>query len=234
MPQQPHSGRNIITDVAGLAVGNWHDARLRSGVTVVMFDRPAVVSCAILGGAPGSRDTESLAPEMLVDGADALVLSGGSAFGLDAASGVQAFLREQGRGFAVGPARVPIVPGAICFDLLNGGDKAWGRYPPYREMAYEAARTASRDIALGSAGAGFGATTVSLRGGLGSVSAKSPGGFTVGALLEIFLNSNSIWFRFVKNISNKMLVLYVNYLYLFNILTCLTISGKKEMMFFKI
>ena len=185
MPQQPHSGRNIITDVAGLAVGNWHNARLRSGVTVVMFDRPAVVSCAILGGAPGNRDTESLAPEMLVDGADALVLSGGSAFGLDAASGVQAFLREQGRGFAVGPARVPIVPGAICFDLLNGGDKAWGRYPPYREMAYEAARTASRDFALGSAGAGFGATTVSLRGGLGSVSAKSPGGFTVGALAVV-------------------------------------------------
>lgn len=185
MPQLLANRQNLITDVAGLAVGNWHDDRLRSGVTAILFDKPVVASCTILGGAPGSRDTESLAPEMLVDGVDALVLSGGSAFGLDAASGVQAYLREQGRGFAVGPAQVPIVPSAICFDLLNGGDKAWGRYPPYREMAYEAARAASRSFALGSAGAGFGATTVSLRGGLGSVSAVTTGGYTVGALAVV-------------------------------------------------
>ncbi len=177
--------KNVITDVTGLAVGNFENSQLRSGVTVILFEKPAVTSCAILGGAPGSRDTEGLAPEMLVPAVDALVLSGGSAFGLDAPSGVQAWLREQGRGFAVGPARVPIVPGAILFDLLNGGNKAWGRYPPYRELAYEAARAASRDFALGSTGAGFGATTVALRGGLGSASALTSGGFTVGALAAV-------------------------------------------------
>ncbi len=177
--------KNLITDVAGLAVGNSQDEHLRSGVTVLMFETPAVASCSVFGGAPGSRDTELLAPEMLAPGVDAIVLSGGSAFGLDAASGAQAYLREQGRGFAVGPARVPIAPGAILFDLLNGGDKSWGRYPPYRELTYEAARTAEAAFALGSAGAGFGATTVMLRGGLGSTSAVTSGGFTVGALAVV-------------------------------------------------
>jgi L-aminopeptidase/D-esterase-like protein len=185
MMQSSNARLNLITDISGLAVGNCHDEGLRSGVTVVRFAKPAVASCSVFGGAPGSRDTEALNPEMLVPGVDAIVLSGGSAFGLDAASGVQAHLREQGRGFAVGPARVPIVPGAILFDLLNGGDKAWGRYPPYRELAHEAARTAATDFSLGSAGAGFGATTISLRGGLGSASAVTTGGFTVGALAVV-------------------------------------------------
>ena len=108
---------------------------------------------------------------MTVERIDAIALSGGSAFGLDAASGVQAWLREQGRGFAVRGARVPIVPGAILFDLLNGGDKNWGRYPPYRELGYAAAAAAGADFALGSVGAGFGATTVNLKGGIGSASA---------------------------------------------------------------
>ena len=177
--------KNLITDVAGLAVGNSQNEHLRSGVTVVLFEKPAVASCSVFGGAPGSRDTEALAPEMMVPGIDGIVLSGGSAFGLDAASGVQAFLREQGRGFSVGPVRVPIVPGAILFDLLNGGDKAWGRYPPYRELAYDAARETAADFALGSVGAGFGATTVTLRGGLGSASAVTSGGFMVGALAAV-------------------------------------------------
>ena len=185
MPLRQTQRRNLITDVPGLAVGNCHDAQLRSGVTCVLFERASVASCIILGGAPGGRETDAMAPEMLIEGVDALVLSGGSAFGLDAPSGVQALLRERGRGFAVGPARVPIVPGAICFDLLNGGDKAWGRYPPYRELAYDAARTAASEFKLGSAGAGFGATTVALRGGLGSVSAVTSGGFTVGALAVV-------------------------------------------------
>ena len=185
MSNHPNGRKNLITDVPGLAVGNFHDPALRSGITTVMFDRPAVVGCAILGGAPGSRETSALEPEMLVEAVDALVISGGSAFGLDAASGVQALLREQGRGFAVGPARVPIVPQAILFDLLNGGDKAWGRYPPYREMGYAAAQAAARDFAIGSAGAGFGATAVSVRGGLGSASAITSGGFTVGALAAV-------------------------------------------------
>ncbi len=95
--------RNLITDVAGLTVGNAHDDRLASGVTVALFDEPAVASCAVLGGAPGTRETDLLEPDKLVQAVHAIVLSGGSAYGLDAASGVQAFLREKGVGFQVGP-----------------------------------------------------------------------------------------------------------------------------------
>ena len=166
-------------------MGNFASDVLRSGVTVVMFDRPAATGCAIFGGAPGSRETSLLEPEMLVDAVDALVLSGGSGFGLDAASGVQAYLREQGRGFPVGPIRIPIVPQAILFDLNNGGDKDWGRYPPYREMGFAAASAAAQDFSLGSAGAGVGATTPHVRGGLGSASARTSGGFTVGVLAAV-------------------------------------------------
>jgi L-aminopeptidase/D-esterase-like protein len=177
--------RNLITDVAGLLVGNADDTRLESGVTVALFDEPAVMGLCRPGGAPGDRDTAWLAPEMSVDGADAVVLSGGSGFGLDAASGVQAWLRERGRGFQVGHVRVPIVPSAICFDLLNGGNKDWGRFPPYRELAYEAAGRAGAAFALGSSGAGLGATTADLKGGLGSASSRTRTGLTVGALAVV-------------------------------------------------
>ena len=176
---------NLITDVVGLGVGNAHDSRLRSGVTVVLFDQPAVAAVDVRGGGPGSRETDLLAPENTVQAIDALVLSGGSAFGLDAAGGVQARLREQGRGFAVRSARVPIVPAATLFDLLNGGDKQWGLVSPYRDFGLAAVDAAGRDFALGSAGAGFGATTADLRGGLGSASAVSPEGYTVGALVAV-------------------------------------------------
>src|SRR5271166_4001124 len=142
--------RNLITDVPGVLVGNAQDTRLASGVTVVLFDEPAVASIDVRGGGPGTRETDLLDPQMTVSRIDAVTLSGGSAFGLDAPSGVQAYLREQGRGYQVGSARVPIVPGAILFDLLNGGDKDWGRYPPYRELAYTAAANASEAFALGS------------------------------------------------------------------------------------
>ncbi|MDH7799817.1 MULTISPECIES: P1 family peptidase [unclassified Beijerinckia] len=174
---------NLITDVAGLKIGNAHDETLLSGVTAVIFDEPAVASIAIHGGAPGVRDTALLEPDMTVERIDALVLSGGSAFGLDAPGGVQAALRAQGRGFAVGSVKIPIVPGAILFDLLNGGDKNWPRMPPYWELGHAAAQAAARDFAIGSAGAGFGATTANLRGGLGSASCRTAGGFTVGALV---------------------------------------------------
>ncbi|MBX9740110.1 MAG: P1 family peptidase [Beijerinckiaceae bacterium] len=177
--------RNLITDVAGLRVGNATDMALASGVTALLFDGPAVASIAIGGGAPGTRDTSLLEPGMTVETVDALVLSGGSAFGLDAMGGVQAFLREQGRGFPVRDIRVPIVPGAILFDLLNGGDKAWGRHSPYRDLGYEAAVAAGLDFDLGSCGAGTGATTVDVKGGLGSASAATPAGFTVGALVAV-------------------------------------------------
>ena len=130
--------RNLLTDVPGILVGAAHEARLASGVTVVLFEEPAVASVSVSGGAPAGRDLECLAPEARVERIDAITLSGGSAFGLDAASGVQAWLREHGRGLPVRGARVPLVPQAICFDLLNGGDKDWDRFPPYRELAYAA------------------------------------------------------------------------------------------------
>jgi len=171
-----------ITDVPGLRIGHAGDARLGSGTTVVIFDQPVVASVDVRGGGPGTRETTLLDPAQTLEGIDAIVLSGGSAYGLDAASGVQAWLREQGRGFRVREALVPIVPGAILFDLLAGGDKGWGRYPPYREFGYAAAAAAGRDCPLGSVGAGMGATTVSLKGGIGSAAARTADGITVAAI----------------------------------------------------
>ncbi len=167
--------RNLITDVNGISVGHAHDEKLASGVTIVLAESAAVTAATIFGGGPGTREMDAIDLEGSVGVADAIVLSGGSAFGLDAASGAQAFLREAGRGFSVGPVRVPIVPQAILFDLVNGGDKTWGRRSPYHEMGFRAAASAGKDFALGSAGAGLG-TIVSagegklVRGGLGSAS----------------------------------------------------------------
>jgi len=177
--------RNLITDVAGLSVGNVTDARLKSGVTVVVCEQPAVAGVQVLGGAPGTRETDLLEPQNSVATVHAVVLSGGSAFGLDAASGVQAALREKKIGFEVANFRVPIVPAAILFDLPNGGDKDWGRYPPYREFGYEAVQAASADFAIGTAGAGAGALTSGLKGGLGSASTVLDSGVTVGALAAV-------------------------------------------------
>jgi L-aminopeptidase/D-esterase-like protein len=177
--------RNLITDVAGLKVGNADDARLASGSTVIVFDEPAVAAVDVRGGAPATRETDLLEAHRTVERIDAIVLSGGSAFGLDAVSGAQAWLRENGRGFAIGDIRVPIVCGAALFDLLNGGDKDWGRFPPYRDLGYAAASAAAADFALGTAGAGFGATTVNLKGGLGSAAAVTRDGHTVGALVAV-------------------------------------------------
>jgi D-aminopeptidase len=183
-PAREHA--NLITDVAGVSVGNAEDADLRSGVSVVLFDKPAIAACSILGGAPAGVATQSFEPDMVVEAVDALVLSGGSGFGLEAATGVQAWLRQQGRGFAIGEARIPIVAGAICFDMLNGGDKSWGRYPPYRELGFAAVDQASTwPFPLGTVGGGFGASTVNLKGGLGSASAVTPSGYTVGALAVV-------------------------------------------------
>lgn len=175
--------KNLITDVAGLRVGNASDARLKSGVTAILCDEPTIAGVQVLGGAPGTRETDLLEPHNTVETIHALVLSGGSAFGLDAASGVQALLRERGIGFEVAGFRVPIVPAAILFDLANGGDKNWGRYPPYRELGYLAARNATGDFAIGTAGAGEGALTATLKGGLGSASTMLESGITLGALV---------------------------------------------------
>jgi D-aminopeptidase len=177
--------RNLITDVAGVRVGHADDRKLASGVTAVMFEEPAVAGLDLRGGAPGTRDTELLDPAMTVERVDAIALAGGSVFGLDAASGVQAWLREQGRGLRLREATIPIVPGAILFDLLNGGDKDWGRFPPYRELGHAAAVASSAEFALGSAGAGLGATTVNFKGGVGSASARTLQGHVVGALAVV-------------------------------------------------
>ncbi len=177
--------RNLITDVAGLRVGNAEDARLKSGVTVVVCDEPATASCDVMGGYPGTRETDLLTPEDTVGAVDAIVLSGGSAFGLDAATGVMPALAALGRGYAIGSARVPIVPAAILFDLLNGGDKDWGDTPPYAALGRTAFAAAAADFALGTAGAGTGATTVNLKGGLGSASMRLDSGITVGALVAV-------------------------------------------------
>ena len=177
--------RNLITDIPGVRVGHASDAKLASGSTVVVFDKAVVGSVDVRGGGPGTRETALLDPAQTVEGVDAIVLSGGSAFGLDSASGVQAYMREQGRGFRIRDAVVPIIPGAIMFDLLNGGDKNWGRYPPYRELGYQAGASAGTDFSLGSAGAGLGATTATLKGGVGSASAKTRDGVTVGALVVV-------------------------------------------------
>src|SRR5262249_30978896 len=142
-------------------------------------------SMDVRGGGPGTRETDLLDPAMTVERVDGLALSGGSAFGLEAGGGVQAWLRERGRGFAVRSARVPIVPGAILFDLLAGGDKSWGRFAPYRDLGYAAADRAGETFALGSAGAGLGATTADLKGGVGSASSVLRGGATVGALAVV-------------------------------------------------
>lgn len=177
--------RNLITDVAGLKVGNAIDAKVKSGVTVVLPEHPAVAAVQVLGGAPGTRETDLLEPHNTVGEVNALVLSGGSAYGLDAASGVQAALREKGIGFAVGDQVVPIVPAAILFDLINGGNKDWGRYPPYRELGYKAVLEAQPQFKIGSAGAGYGALVAGLKGGLGSASTVLESGITIGALVAV-------------------------------------------------
>ncbi|SHM73220.1 P1 family peptidase [Bradyrhizobium lablabi] len=177
--------KNLLTDIAGVRVGHADDAAIASGVTAIIFDAPAVASIDVRGGGPGTREESVLHLEGTVDAIDAITLSGGSALGLDAAGGVQAWLAEQGRGLRIRDAVVPIVPGAICFDLLNGGNKAWGRFPPYRDLGYAAARAASSDFALGSVGAGLGATTANFKGGLGSASARTEAGVGVGALAVV-------------------------------------------------
>jgi len=177
--------KNLLTDISGVRVGHADDAALASGVTAVMFDRPAVAAIDVRGGGPGTREGALLDLANTVERIDALALAGGSAFGLEAGGGVQAWLAEQGRGFEVRGAIIPIVPGAIMFDLLNGGDKQWGRFAPYRELGYAAAAAASHDFALGSAGAGFGATTANFKGGVGSASAATPDGVRVAALAVV-------------------------------------------------
>lgn len=174
--------RNLITDVPGLRVGNAEDAAAVTGVTVLLPDEPAVAAVDVRGGGPGTRETDALAPASLVETVDAILLGGGSAYGLGAADGVMAWLRTQGRGFGVGEALVPIVPAAILFDLLTGPDGS--ETVSYRDLGAAAVATAGIDFALGNAGAGLGATAGPLKGGLGSASVRTSA-FTVGALAAV-------------------------------------------------
>jgi len=177
---------NLLTDIPGVRVGHAEDAEIASGVTAVIFDEPAVASIDIRGGGPGTRDAALLGLANTVDRVDAIALSGGSAFGVEAGGGVQAWLAEHGRGFPVGDALIPIVPGAVMFDMLNGGNKKWGRFPPYRDLGYAAANVATGGrFALGSVGAGYGATTAILKGGLGSASAVTADGVRVAAIASV-------------------------------------------------
>ena len=176
--------KNLITDVKGLRVGNAQDAALKSGTTVLTSDTAFTASVHVMGGAPGTRETDLLAPDKTVDAVDALVLSGGSAFGLDACSGVVDGLRANDQGYRVGPAVIPLVPGAILFDLLNGGDKEWGANP-YHALGKAAFMTASADFEIGSVGAGTGALCAMQKGGLGSTSVVLESGVTVGALVAV-------------------------------------------------
>lgn len=178
--------KNLLTDIAGVRVGHAEDAKVGSGATAVVFDSPAVAAIDVRGGGPGTREDALLDLANTVERIDAIALSGGSAFGLDAGGGVQAWLAEQGRGHRIREALIPIVPGAILFDLLNGGDKAWGRFSPYRDLGYAAAAAAtSAGFALGNAGAGYGATTATFKGGLGSASAVTPSGIKVAAIVAV-------------------------------------------------
>jgi L-aminopeptidase/D-esterase-like protein len=186
-PQAAPGARNLITDVPGLKVGQAQDAAARTGVTVILPDDRAVCAVDVRGGGPGTRETDALAPENLVEAIDAVVLSGGSVYGLAAADGVTAWLGARGRGYGlVGRAGVPpspVVPAAILYDVANGGDRAWGEDPPYRRLGREAVAAAGHDFALGTAGAGYGAMAVSLKGGTGSASIVAADGLTVGALV---------------------------------------------------
>ena len=176
--------RNLITDVPGIRVGQAEDWLARTGVTVVLPDDPAKAAVDVRGGAPGTRETDALDPMSLAGRADAVVLSGGSAFGLDSASGVMAWLSENGRGFALRPdiPRVPIVPAAILFDLANGG-----RFAPeiFVSLGRKAVATAAVEFALGNAGAGYGAMAGAYKGGTGSASAVIDDAMTVGAIVAV-------------------------------------------------
>lgn len=182
--------RNLITDVPGVRVGNAHDARAATGVTVAVFDKSCVASVATLGGAPGDRAVTLLEPEMTRGVIDAVVLSGGSLYGLDAAGGVSAVLCAQGKGATFGGIVLPVAVQAILFDLMSGGEKEWlnkpvEQRPPYWDLGRDATLAVGEDFALGTVGAGYGATTANLKGGLGSASQRTKSGFVVGALAAV-------------------------------------------------
>jgi L-aminopeptidase/D-esterase-like protein len=177
--------RNLITDVVGINVGNAHDAAARSGSTIIIPDEQAVAAVDVRGGAPGTRDVDSLDPSCVVEGVQAIALSGGSVYGFDAASGAASWLAQKGKGVAFGGAVIPVVPSAILFDFPIGGKRDWGLLPPYRDLGIQACEAAAKDFDLGNVGAGYGATAGSLKGGLGSASTVTDDGIQIGAIMGV-------------------------------------------------
>jgi L-aminopeptidase/D-esterase-like protein len=179
--------RNLITDVPGLRVGHSTDERARSGVTAVLCAADWTAGVDVRGGGPGMRESEALAPENLVGRAHAVVLAGGSVFGLAAADGVTSALCAQDIGLHLRPGTlpIPIVPCAVLHDLANGGDKNWGGTPPYRDLGIAAAAAAGAEFALGPAGAGRGARAGLRQGGVGSASLDLGEDLIVGALVVV-------------------------------------------------
>jgi len=187
---EPRPGaRNLITDVPGVKVGLAQDPRVRTGVTVILPDQAAVVASDVRGGGPATRETDATEPRNLVHAFDAVVLSGGSVYGLATADGVVAWLGSQDRGFTFAPMKgvppSPVVPAAALYDLADGGHKAWGLDPPYKALGIEAVKSASDSFPLGTAGAGYGAMAGDIKGGLGSASIVAAEGYTVGAVVAV-------------------------------------------------
>src|SRR3970040_907447 len=178
---------DAITDVPGIRVGHWTDRRAATGCTVVLCEKGAVGGVDVRGAAPGTRETDLLRPGNLVQRAHAVLLSGGSAFGLDAAGGIMRYLEERGIGYGMRSVRVPIVPGAIIFDLGLGS----ATVRPGQEEGYAACLAASDgELAEGSVGAGTGATIgkglgqgSATKGGLGSAAVDLGNGTVVAALM---------------------------------------------------
>ena len=169
----------------GLSVGHATDAQMKSGVTVFLPDQPAIAAVHVAGGAPASREAAALSPENSVERIDAIVLTGGSAFGLAVADGAMDWLAANGRGFAVGPVRVPIAPAAALFDLLNGGEKPADLASAYRALGRAACEAAGGEVAVGSVGAGAGATTADLKGGFGAAASVLADGCRVAAFVAV-------------------------------------------------
>jgi len=177
---------NSLCDVTGLSIGTAEDESARTGVTVIVPDARAVCGADVRGGGPGTRETDALQPENLVDAVDAVVLAGGSVYGLGAADGVAAAMGAEGRGFGLvdlpGVPKSPVIPAAILYDLANGGNKSWGDAPPYAALGKRAYAARGKNVKLGNAGAGFGARAGALKGGQGSASIVTGDGFTIAAL----------------------------------------------------
>ena len=182
--------RNLITDVSGVQVGHAEDYKIGTGVTVITGDNPFSAAVDVRGGGPGTRETDMLNLENSIGRADAIVLSGGSAYGLDASSEIQDLLRDDGKGYQLGKAIIPLVPSAVIFDLNindNPHVNKIGHRSPWRNLANQAYKSCSNNFLLGSYGAGCGATTATLKGGQGSSSWKQKYSngqeYTVGAIV---------------------------------------------------